>query len=80
MSGPLTAWGWSIANLKAAAEPDHDFLVRLEPVDIPPGRIAYLLLREIYRWFGFADENIPYVSAGETDLMIDPEEIKRPRA
>lgn len=39
-----------------------------------PAVVAYKLVREVYLWFGFAEQAIPYVSAGE-DPSLDTRAI-----
>jgi hypothetical protein len=36
-----------------------------------PGRVAFLVLREIYAWFGHPEEAIPYTSGTGDDKAID---------
>jgi len=43
-----------------------------------PGQIAFALLREIYAWFGFEADRIPYVDRSGPEPVVTPESI-RPR-
>ena len=36
-----------------------------------PARASFLILREVYVWFGHAEEDIPYTSGTVDDRMID---------
>lgn len=78
MSGPLTTWGWQGAdNLKSSPKPTHEFKVSWPHKEISTGQITYLLVREVYRWFGFDDNEIPYVLPDGANT-IDPDEFNRP--
>ncbi len=42
-----------------------------------PDRVAYLLLHELYLWFGHVDEAIPYTKESEEGLVIDADMIAK---
>ena len=48
----------------------------IAPPEFEPPQIAYRLLREVYLWFGFNEEEIPYVARGEGLPRVDIAEIK----
>lgn len=54
---------------------DHEFETRVEGRDFNAGRVTYELIRRVYRWFGFNDEQVPYVTA-EPEPAIDPDRIR----
>lgn len=79
MPGPLTSWGWNVPEeLKTAPRPDACFEVKWEQSEIHPETISFVLAREVYRWFGFEDDKIPYVSNNKHEPAIDPNEMTRP--
>jgi hypothetical protein len=53
----------------------HAYVV-WDKAEVKPGLIAYQLVREIYRWFGFEDSSIPFTALEEDSIAIDPEEIR----
>jgi hypothetical protein len=79
MSGPLTGWGWAAATLKKAPQKDHTFRISLDKPVTHTGLIAYELVREVYRWFGFEDDRIPYVALNEAGVpILSPDEMTKP--
>jgi hypothetical protein len=60
-----------------APGPDMDWMVKWEKSEVQPGAVAYLIVREVYRWFSLNDEEIPYTSVGEDgETIVDPEVIR----
>ncbi|MEQ1947706.1 MAG: ATP-binding protein [Bryobacteraceae bacterium] len=76
-AGPVDPrWGTSFAS--RALEAPHDtgqFEVFTETSDYNPERIAFELTRELYGWFGYAEEDIPYSTGEGTGRRIDLEQI-----
>jgi hypothetical protein len=72
-SGPLQRY--SSGSLHRA--PNSDFIVRVTFTgdDLRPGQLAFELIKELYRWFGFEDDVIPYTKQIDGHLEIDPAQI-----
>jgi hypothetical protein len=60
--------------------PDPVFSVRksFRTVEYQPESAAYQLLREVYFWFGFEEDKVPYAMEREGRRMIDPQALRRP--
>lgn len=73
----LNSWAFRFAmESKPAPEPSVEFSVRV-PGQWAPGVAAYRLLRQIYAWFGFEEEAIPYVAEEDGQGAIGAEVIIR---
>jgi hypothetical protein len=61
------------ADVQKAPTSDFDAKIPWTEPQIDSGRIAFQLVAEIFRWFGFEDQEIPYSAACDGELVIDPE-------
>ena len=52
-----------------------DFDVSPEPPHLDIGRVAYVLVRSFYNWFGHADDAVPYTN--DARAAIDAERIRK---
>jgi hypothetical protein len=75
----LGTFDWEFAaNIYRAAHADLERTIRSDWPEDRVGLIAYRLVREVYRWFGMNDDQIPYTVILESgDHAIDPTAIVR---
>lgn len=61
--------------------PSNDFSITKEFQNegCDPARIAFILLKEIYLWFGIEEDKIPYTKLENGVSVVDPEKIKNPK-
>jgi hypothetical protein len=58
--------------------PSASHMARTEVgIETSPGALAHILLSDLYAWFGFEQEDMPYVNAQAQPIEIDPTEIQR---
>lgn len=62
-------------DTREAPAMDHEFFTTVDRRDFDVGRVAYDLVRRVYRWFGFNDDQLPYIRA-DAEPAIDPERIR----
>lgn len=67
------------SDLRRAPDTGGLFAIRSSVSNFRPGKIAFELIREVYRWFGFEDDKIPYTMQIEDHKEINPEAIKNIR-
>jgi hypothetical protein len=72
-SHPISQQFGSLQGQRVPAD-TKTFWIDFELKDAIPEVEALKLLKEIYHWFGFTDEQIPYVDSGS-----DPERVDRAR-
>jgi hypothetical protein len=77
-SGPIET-SWPLGGGKEA--PADSFCKELVVSATPysPDRTAFLLVQELYWWFGHSEEAIPYTTDGIDGKVIDAEQISRLR-
>ena len=63
--------------LEGPAAPSDAVVKRLitDTVAFEPDRVAYQLVREIYAWYGLAENSIPFVTVTDEKLVIDTKAI-----
>ena len=69
-AGPINNQGWTIGS-KPAPSAEWSRTISLDPTSYEPARAAFLLLREVYVWFGHSEEAIPYTTGTEDDKSVD---------
>jgi hypothetical protein len=69
-SGALNNVGWTF-GARQASTTACTRAVTIEMSTYEPARAAFLLLRELYVWFGHSDDDIPYTSGTGDDRVID---------
>lgn len=74
--GPLGTFAWE-SDIRRAPAVGASFPLRWRQPDIHPGVVAYLLVREVYGWFGIEYDQIPYTEQIDGRTVISPEEIRR---
>jgi hypothetical protein len=62
---------YGFKGVSAPTSGEKTFVVDFDLKDAKPEVEAYKLLREIYNWFGFTDDNIPYIKRNESPHRID---------
>lgn len=78
LSGPVgedIAWQF-FAHRKTAPQNNwksRDIIVPSESYDAE--QLAYLITREIYIWFGFSDEDIPYMKTKGNSWAVDSDQL-----
>ncbi len=77
--GPVgsAAWEFGTGTRSPAPAPNFICTLRWNEPSIKPGEIAFQLVREVYRWFGFEDSNIPYKEQVDGQFAISPELIRK---
>ena len=72
--GPITHYmTWD--SFKSTKDPEIFSLLRKSIKDIPPEKIAFELVREIYKAYSFDDDKIPYAKEESGQRVIDAEQI-----
>jgi hypothetical protein len=69
-AGTINNLGWTWGS-KPAPAPACSRTINVEAPSYDPGRASFLLLREVYVWFGHAEEDIPYTSGAGDSRVID---------
>ena len=76
--GPVGTFAWKYGtDIRRAPAAGVSFTIRWRQPDIHPGDVAYLLVREVYGWFGIEYDQIPYTAQINGRTVISPEEIRR---
>ena len=76
--GPLGSFSWQFGTETYPAPASQAvFSVKWADLPIRPGRLAFLLVREVYRWFGIEDNAIPYTEQEDDDFVISAEKIRK---
>lgn len=73
--GPINNLGWTSGSKQAPSD-EWSRTISLDPTTYEPGRAAFLLLREVYAWFGHPEEAIPYTTGTGDNKSIDVAAIK----
>jgi hypothetical protein len=69
-AGPINNYGWTFDSKPApAAAWSRTISVNASAYD--PARAAFLLLREVYVWFGHPEEDIPYSTYAGEEKVVD---------
>lgn len=76
--GPIATF-WPLTGGKEAPADSwkKDIVLRVESYN--PDQAAFLLVRELYRWFGHSDEEIPYAKDTQGFTVIDADQITQLR-
>jgi hypothetical protein len=74
VSGPVGRFGPQ-GSPRPAPENSKTISCRFPAKPYDPDSIAFTLVREIYAWFGHAEQAIPYVKDTPSGKSIDPDEI-----
>lgn len=69
-AGPINDVGWTF-SAKSAPAAEWSRTITVDPSTYDPARAAFLLLREIYVWFGHPEQAIPYITGTEDDKVVD---------
>jgi hypothetical protein len=69
-AGPINNVGWTLGS-KPAPSAEWSRTISLDPTTYEPARAAFLLLREVYVWFGHPEEAIPYTTGTGDDKSVD---------
>jgi hypothetical protein len=77
-SGPVATY-WPLSGGREAPTDSwhNEIVIPAESYD--PDRAAYLLMRELYLWFGYSDEAIPYAKDTSEGKVIDADQIAQLR-
>ena len=60
--------------------PDSGVQSRYRGNGLRPGQLTFELVKEVYRWFEFEDNLIPYTEQIEDHLEISPDQIRNIRS
>jgi len=66
---------WSFRMVKPAPEENMSKTVEIHAENFRPEAVSFELLREIYLWFGFEEDKIPYTKVKDGRKEIDPDQI-----
>jgi len=69
-AGPINNLGWTVGS-KPAPSAEWSRTISLDPTTYEPARAAFLLLREVYVWFGHPEEAIPYTIGTGDNKSVD---------
>lgn len=75
--GPLDKSGFGFGSTFHSAEEASKVFVIKWRGRIEPGRVAFQLVAQLYQWFGFTHDQIPYSEGTGDRRMISPQEILR---
>jgi hypothetical protein len=70
-SGPLSSYG--SFNKKQAPNETFEGSIVYRYKEVSPERVAVLIIAEVYAWFGFEEECIPYTISAEEGRIINRE-------
>lgn len=74
-AGPVNNLGWTLGS-KPAPTAEWSRTIDIDPSTYDPARAAFLLLREVYVWFGHPEEAIPYTTGTRDDKVVDVSGIR----
>jgi hypothetical protein len=69
-AGGINNVGWTL-GYKVAPAAAWSRTITVDAATYSPPRAAFLLLREVYAWFGYSEEDIPYATGIGDDRVID---------
>ena len=69
-AGPINNVGFTFSP-KPAPTAEWSRTITVDPSTYDPARAAFLLLREIYVWFGHPEEAIPYTTGTGDEKVVD---------
>lgn len=69
-AGPINNLGWTSGSRRAPSA-EWSRTISLDPSTYEPARAAFLLLREVYVWFGHPEEAIPYTTGTGDNKSVD---------
>jgi hypothetical protein len=72
ISGHYGFWG----PRRDAPAPFWRTALTIDTATYDPARVAFLLVRELYAWFGQSEEDIPYTEGTEDDKRISTDAIQ----
>lgn len=76
--GPIGGFAWEFGtDVHQPPQPRASVSLMWNNSPIKPGCVAFLLVREVYRWFGIEDEAIPYKEREGDEFVISPEQIRK---
>jgi hypothetical protein len=73
--GPVGLWQPLGVGAREAPADAWSKELLISPVSYDPDCVAFLLIREVYLWFGHSEEAIPYTKNKEKCRAIDADEI-----
>lgn len=77
-SGPIEPY-WPFSGGKEAPTDSWNKEIVISAESYDPDRVAYSLIRELYVWFGYSDEAIPYIKNTPDGTVIDTDHIAQLR-
>ena len=80
MPGPLDHVRWIIGNdVQYAPDSSRVFCVKAREADLDPGNVSFLLVSQVYQWFGIEHDQIPYTERVGGRLVVSPARIRAAR-
>lgn len=73
-AGQINNMGWTFGS-KPAPGPAWSRSITVEASPFDPARAAFLILREVYVWFGHPEEDVPYTVGTGDQKVIDTKAI-----
>jgi hypothetical protein len=74
--GEVGSFGWEYGSSgHDAPECSHSFSIQFTK-ELDSGEVAYALVREVYRWFAFEDDKIPYTEMRGDRPIISVDKLK----
>jgi hypothetical protein len=75
-SGPVGTWDWQFGTgSKEAPAENWRKAITVDTKTYDADQVAFLLVRELYFWFGHSEEDIPYTRLTDGTKAIDVEQI-----
>lgn len=80
--GPVGSRDWEWGTYDRNEAPSDQLAIKIDVAvsDFSSPRVSYALLREIYAWFGYAEESVPYTSIDAEGPYVDAEKIRNPKS
>ena len=66
---------YDLDDYRVAPKSTETFSLSIDLIQATPGGVAFLLLAEIYAWFGLEHDRIPYIKLDNGVRTVDPESI-----
>ena len=66
-------WQFGVHSKQAPTDELSRLVEWAQPLDV--SEVTFLLVREVYGWFGFESDAIPYTTRGESSTLVDPDKL-----
>jgi hypothetical protein len=75
-AGAVGTYSWGFGTgMREAPEDNWGTSIPVESAPFDPDRVAFLLIRELYVWFGHSEDEIPYTKGNGDARVVDANQI-----